>query len=112
MLHPLVYEQAETGRKVLNISPWFVLGIAGMAEAESDDLLQEITGYATDPRYAYWHRWQLGEMVLWDNWRMLHCAAGCAPDEIRWMERTTIAGDYGLGRLVGAEFVDAKIMNF
>ena len=33
--------------------------------------------------------------------------AGCAPDEIRWMERTTIAGDYGLGRLVGAEFVDA-----
>jgi taurine dioxygenase len=111
VLHPLVYQQAETGRKVLNISPWFVLGIAGLPEAESDDLLHEITGYATDPRYAYWHRWQLGEMVLWDNWRMLHCAAGCAPDEIRWMERTTIAGDYGLGRLEGAEFVDAEIMD-
>jgi taurine dioxygenase len=107
-LHPIVYEQAETGRKVLNISPWFLLGIAGLSEEESDDLLHEIVDYVIDPRLAYWHRWQIGEMVLWDNWRMLHSAAGCAPAEQRWMERTTIAGDYGLGRLEGEQAIDSS----
>ena len=108
VLHPMVYEQAETGRKVLNVSPWFLQGIAGMPEAESDALLHEVMDYATDPRLAYWHAWQIGEMVLWDNWRMLHSAAGCAPADERWMERTTIAGDYGLGRLEGQQQIEAS----
>ncbi len=106
VLHPMVYEQAETGRKMLNLSPWFLLGIAGLPEAESDALLHEIMEYATDPQYAYWHAWQMGDLVLWDNWRMLHSAAGCAPADQRWMERTTIAGDYGLGRLEGEQRMD------
>lgn len=106
-LHPVVYEQPETGRKVLNISPWFLLGIAGLPDNESDALLHEVMDYATDPRLAYWHEWQIGEMVLWDNWRMLHCAAGCEPNEQRWMERTTIAGDYGLGQIEGKQQIDA-----
>jgi taurine dioxygenase len=37
-------------------------------------------------------------MVLWDNWRMLHCANGMPAGQRRHMRRTTIAGDYGLGR--------------
>jgi len=41
-------------------------------------------------------------MVLWDNWRMLHCACGVPPEEKRIMRRTTIVGDYGLGRREGA----------
>ena len=37
-------------------------------------------------------------MVLWDNWRVLHCASGVSPEQTRVMHRTTIAGDYALGR--------------
>jgi taurine dioxygenase len=37
-------------------------------------------------------------MVLWDNWRMLHSAEGVDPQATRWMRRTTIGGDYALGR--------------
>jgi taurine dioxygenase len=106
VIHPLVYTQAETGRKVLNVSPWFAVGIEGMPEAQSSALLHEVMVYATDPGLSYWHTWQLGEMVLWDNWRMLHCAVGCPPDDQRWMERTTIAGDYGLGRIEGDQAID------
>ena len=40
-------------------------------------------------------------MVLWDNWRTLHCAKGVAPDAVREMHRSTIAGDYKLGRSLG-----------
>jgi taurine dioxygenase len=37
-------------------------------------------------------------MVIWDNWRMLHAVSGHDPSYERIMYRTTIKGDYGLGR--------------
>lgn len=40
-------------------------------------------------------------MVLWDNWRMLHCCYGVPLEQERTLERTTIAGDYLLGRVLG-----------
>jgi taurine dioxygenase len=65
-------------------------------------LLEEVVAITTDPALAYFHDWQDGDMVLWDNWRTLHCAKGVPPDDTRVMERTTIAGDYALGRALGA----------
>ena len=98
VIHPLVYTQAQTGRKVLNVSPWFAQGIEGMENAQGDALLREVVAYAIQPRLAYFHEWQPNDMVLWDNWRMLHSAKGIPPGEERRMRRTTIAGDYALGR--------------
>jgi taurine dioxygenase len=100
-VHPLVYEQAATGRKILHVSPWFAEGIEGMENEEGDSLLREIIGYVLRPELIYLHKWQPDDMVLWDNWRMLHSARGVPPDEERRMGRTTIVGDYGLGRREG-----------
>jgi taurine dioxygenase len=99
VLHPIVYDQPETGRKVLNVCSWFAQGIYEMPGAEGDALLETVVQCAVDERYAYYHSWKIGEMVLWDNWRMLHCATGTPVDEERVMQRTTIGGDYGLGRV-------------
>ncbi len=101
VIHPLVYVQRETGRKVLNLSPWFAVGIAGMMTAEGDALLKEIARHMVDGADLYLHDWQLDDLVLWDNWRVLHSATGSPPDQERWMLRTTIEGDYGLGRPEG-----------
>jgi taurine dioxygenase len=38
-------------------------------------------------------------MVIWDNWRFIHSVDGHPPQYPRKMQRTTIEGDYGLGRL-------------
>lgn len=98
-LHPMVFVQKETGRKVLNVSPWFATGIHEMPGAEGDELLSEIVKYAASEDLAYYHHWSsTDEMLLWDNWRMLHCAKGVPSNLTRMMERTTIAGDYSLGR--------------
>lgn len=97
-IHPLIYRQAVTGRKVLHVSPWFAEAIEGMENAEGDALLREVIGYVLRPELMYFHRWEAGDMVLWDNWRMLHSACGVPPEEKRIMRRTTIVGDYGLGR--------------
>lgn len=99
VIHPMVFTQPETGRKVLNVSPWFAKGIYEMPGADGDALLQEIAGHCVNGPGVYLHPWKMGEMVLWDNWRMLHSATGCPADEVRYLQRTTIGGDYGLGRI-------------
>lgn len=98
VVHPMVFSQPETGRKVLNVSPGFAEGIYEMGGPVGDALLEEVASYCVDPKQTYFHAWQEGDMVLWDNWRTLHCAAGTDPDDTRLMERTTIHGDYGRGR--------------
>jgi len=46
---------------------------------------------------SYWHDWEPTDMVIWDNWRMLHAVEGNDPKYERQTQRTTIRGDYGLG---------------
>ena len=98
VVHPMVYVQPETGRKVLNVSPTSAIGIYEMQNGEGDALLEEVISYAVNPVLAYYHDWEENDLVLWDNWRTLHCAEGVPEDCVREMQRTTIAGDYALGR--------------
>lgn len=97
VVHPIVFVQPDTGRKVLNVSPFGALHILGHDDAAGHALLGRLVDHLTASP-AYFHQWQPSEMLLWDNWRMAHCVTGAPPDEVRIMERTTIMGDYGLGR--------------
>lgn len=98
VLHPMVFRQPETGRPVLNVSPWFALGIYEIGGMEGEDLLREVIDHCLDNSAPYYHPWREGDMLLWDNWRTLHCATGVSADDTRVMQRTTISGDYALGR--------------
>lgn len=99
VVHPLVFTQPETGRKVLNLSPMFACSILGMGPDESHELLWTLAKHLTDESRAYDHEWRPGDLVLWDNWRMIHCARGVPDGMYREVHRTSIAGDYALGRL-------------
>jgi len=98
VVHPLVITQHETGRKVLKLSPMHAQAILGMDEAESDALLHELADHLVDARFAYFHTWQADDGIVWDNWRIVHCATGVPFDVERLAQRTTIVGDYKLGR--------------
>lgn len=102
VLHPMVYQQPGTGRRVLNVSPTSAHGIHEMRNPEGDALLREVVAHTLNPEFTYFHDWEENDLVLWDNWRTLHCAEGVPPDCTREMQRTTIAGDYALGRLLSA----------
>ncbi len=98
-LHPAVWTRA-SGEKVLHVSPWMAKGIEGREDAEGDALLAAVCDeiFAAAKDLSYFHQWQPTDMVIWDNWRVLHSVSGMAPEHGRCMHRTTIAGDYGLGR--------------
>jgi taurine dioxygenase len=106
ILHPMVYVQGKSGRKVLNVSPAFALGIYEIGGPEGDDLLREVVSHCIDPALAYFHTWREGDMLLWDNWRTLHCATGVPVDQTREMHRTTISGDYALGQKLDRSAAD------
>ncbi|MDE2302823.1 MAG: TauD/TfdA family dioxygenase [Sphingomonadales bacterium] len=101
-IHPAVWTRA-TGEKVLHISPWMAEGIAGMENEEGDALLDAVCReiHAHAERLSYFHEWSLTDMLIWDNWRVLHAVSGHDPRHFRRMQRTTIKGDYGLGRFEG-----------
>lgn len=93
--HPLVLTQRETGRKVLNFSPCYAIGVEGMGDDEADELLTTLSAHCTDASRAYFHDWQVHDLVAWDNWRMLHQAEGCLETETRLMYRTSLAATEG-----------------
>jgi taurine dioxygenase len=98
-IHPAVWTRA-TGEKVLHVSPWMAKGVVGWDQAEADAALHEVCEAIVEAAtgLSYFHRWDPADMVIWDNWRILHSVSGSAPEHGRCMHRTTIAGDYGLGR--------------
>lgn len=98
--HRLVLEHPETGRKSLCISPVQLINIVGMENAEGDALLQTLVDHLLQPRFSYIHNWEVGDMIIWENWRCLHMAFGHAPDASRLVHRTTIKGDRTFGRLI------------
>jgi taurine dioxygenase len=104
-IHPAVWTRP-TGEKVLHFAGWMAEGIEGHEDAAGDALLDEachtLNRIATG-RHAYFHDWTATDMVVWDNLRMLHSVEGCDARYERRTLRTTIKGDYGLGRFEGGK---------
>ncbi len=98
-IHPAVWTRP-TGEKVLHVSSYMAEGLVGQENAEGDALLEEVCQAIRSiaATASYHHKWRPQDMVIWDNTRMLHCVSGNNPEDSRLMYRTTIAGDYGLGR--------------
>lgn len=98
-IHPAVWTR-DTGEKVLHVSPWMAEGLVGMESDDGNALLEEVcqTINALSASCSYHHKWRPDDMVIWDNTRMLHSVSGNSPAVDRRMQRTTIKGDYGLGR--------------
>jgi taurine dioxygenase len=95
-IHPAVWTR-ETGEKVLHVSPWMAEGIEHHEDAEGDALMEAVCQEINAKAQAYFHSWKPTDMLIWDNWRMLHSVSGMNPKYHRRMQRTTIKGDYGLG---------------
>jgi taurine dioxygenase len=110
-VHPAVWTRA-SGEKVLHVSPWMAEGIEGDETPEGDTLLEAVSReiFEEAKTLAYWHQWKPTDMLIWDNWRVLHGVSGHDPQYGRRMQRTTIKGDYGLGYFEGGASSDAKVL--
>jgi taurine dioxygenase len=80
------------------MSPYGCRGLVGDETPEGNARLARVWDEVEKAIVPYYHQWRPTDMLVWDNWRMLHEACGCDPKYERIMHRTTIKGDYGFGR--------------
>jgi taurine dioxygenase len=88
--HPLKYVHPETGRPALYLGRRRNAYIAGLDLSDSDALLDELWAYATVESLTWRHRWQPGDVVLWDNRSTMHRRDGFDPNARRVLHRTQI----------------------
>ncbi len=81
----------------MHVSPWMAVGIEGHEDPQGNALLETTCQEVLAKVKPYFHQWKRTDMIIWDNWRMLHSVSGHDPQTPRRMQRTTIRGDYGLG---------------
>jgi len=94
--HPLVRVHPVTGRRALYLGrrrAWPSNYIVGIPNADSERLLDRLWAHATQPQYAWTHRWRVGDIVLWDNRCCMHYRTEVDVAQRRVMHRTTIKGE-------------------
>jgi taurine dioxygenase len=89
--HLILGIHRETGKPVLYFDSVKISHIEGSSADESNALIDELTGYMTPHGAQYTHKWQVGDLVIWDNRACYHKAAGdYPPDEERIHWRVSI----------------------
>ncbi|WP_374442039.1 TauD/TfdA dioxygenase family protein [Stella sp.] len=82
-----------TGRKALFIGA-HCSHVVGWPLEEGRAFVRHLTETAIRPEFCHSHAWRAGDILVWDNRRLLHRAT--AYDAVRYkrlMQRTTVAGD-------------------
>lgn len=94
VIHPLVRTHPESRRKALYINPIRIEEIVGMADSEALPLLDELLEHSTQLKFEYRHKWQSGDVVMWDNRCLMHKANGDYPvDQVRYLYRLMLKGE-------------------
>lgn len=91
--HPLVRSDPATGRRAPFLGRRPHVHVLGMEPAASDAILDRLWAHVARPEYAWSHRWQPGDLLMWQNLWVLHRRDGFDPDARRTLHRTQIKGD-------------------
>ncbi len=88
---PAVVRHPVTGQPILFVNPMHTHGFAGMRREEAWPLIEELAAHATQERFVYYHRWRVGDVLMWDERATMHRGAGdYRPEERRIMLRTIV----------------------
>ena len=93
VVHPVIRTHPETGEKALYLGNHTAC-IVGMGWDESDALIAELEAHATQQQYIYRHKWQVDDVMMWDNRCTMHCVEPYdAANEKRAVHRVVVKGD-------------------
>ncbi|MFT5447011.1 MAG: taurine dioxygenase [Gammaproteobacteria bacterium] len=93
VLHPMVRTHPRTGRKSLYVMRDDCTGVEGLDDDEAQRLVEALADHIVHPDFIYRHRWQAGDLLMWDNCTVQHRALiDYSLPQKRHMHRLTIAG--------------------
>jgi alpha-ketoglutarate-dependent 2,4-dichlorophenoxyacetate dioxygenase len=85
---PLVQTDPRSGRKILFVGV-HACEVEGMTLAEGRMLLMDLLEHATQREFIYRHKWQVGDLVMWDNTATVHRGRWFDLAERRELRRAT-----------------------
>ena len=93
--HPLVRVHPDRGfRRSLFMTANAGNEISGLSLEDGQALHRELVEHIGRPEFCHFHRWQTGDLVIWDNRAVLHKAEAYDMGRYRRvLRRTTLAGD-------------------
>ena len=91
-IRPLVKQHPVTGRKALYTGR-HACDIEGLSADESASLLANVIKSACQPPRTYKHRWEVGDLIVWDNLCVMHRVWPYDYSKTRIMMHTRIAGN-------------------
>ncbi len=71
-VHPVIKQHQESGRDALFLGRRDYAYVVGMEVSESEKLLDELWSHAALPENVWTQQWHVGDVVIWDNRRVLH----------------------------------------
>jgi taurine dioxygenase len=91
-IHPLVIKHPETGEPALFTSRLMSHHIDGMDLEKSEVILNALFDHAESPDFIYEHIWEVGDLVMWDNYASQHARTNFDAAETRILRRVSVAG--------------------
>jgi taurine dioxygenase len=91
--HPVVRTDPKTGRKALVLGRRPNAYVLGLSVVESEALLDELWAHATQRHFAMCHEWKVGDLLMWNNFSVLHRRDPFDPKTRRVMQRSQIKGN-------------------
>ena len=91
-VHPIVIRHPITQRKALFLGRRPAAYIVGLPLEESEALLDRLWAHATREENAWYQKWNVGDLLMWDNRCVMHRRSAFDPNERRFMLRTQIKG--------------------
>ena len=89
-IHPIVRTHDETQEKMLYLGRRELAYVVGFALEESEQLLDEVWRYAAMSENVWTQQWEIGDVIIWDNRRVLHRRDGFDQSQRRLMKRCQV----------------------
>jgi len=94
--HPVLFRAPHISRRVVIASENMTSAVLDAPDDEGEAFLAELYAHIYAPENVYVHRWQQGDLIIWDNIALHHSRPGEMGDEARHLRRQCIDGWYTL----------------
>jgi taurine dioxygenase len=80
--HPAVIVHPATGKRMLYVSSGFTVGLEGLSYEENQRIIARLFEFSEAETRVHTHRWEEGDILLWDNRMLIHKASDTPKGEM------------------------------
>ena len=89
-VHPMAWTDPVSGRRAIWVNKLTTIEVLGLDENAAHDLTEVVRKPLYQPELGYRHRWQKGDLVLWNNRTLQHARTPFDNSQSRTLRRTPL----------------------